>query len=207
MTRLFVPGFGARASFYRDALGPGWSLHDPPPFRSHAGFSAHVDALRRRIEAFGEPVTLAGHSLGAAAAVAATVHSPELVARLLLIAPAGLPLTKPMRESAREFRAQMRAGVYPRAELRAALRDLAAAPVSAYRLARSVRALDLHSELDGLRRAGVECEVVGCAGDTLTPIDHCRRIAELAGARFSEVAARGGHMWMVVDPAAFATLR
>ncbi len=88
-----------------------------------------------------------------------------------------------------------------------AVRDLLSAPVSAFKLARAVRQLDLHGELAAVRDAGVPCDVVGCAGDTLTPLDHCRRIAELAGARFSEIAASGGHMWMVVDPAAFAALR
>jgi len=206
MTRLFVPGFGARASFYRDALGAGWLLHDPPSFRSAASFEAHVDALRRRLEAFDEPVALAGHSLGAAAAVTVTARAPELVERLLLIAPAGLPLSKPMTASLRDFGGQVRDGVYPREELRRALLALAAAPYSAFRLARAVRALDLRGELEQVREAGVACDVVACAGDTLTPRDHCRRIADLAGARFREIAARGGHMWMVVDPAAFAGL-
>ncbi len=206
MAQLFVPGFGARASFYRDALGSDWLLHDPPPFRSRAGFSAHVDALRRRIEACDQPLTLAGHSLGAAAAVAATAHSPELVAQLLLIAPAGLPLSKPITASLRDLGGQVRGGVYPRADLGRAVRDLASAPLSAFRLARAVHALDLRDELDTVRRAGIACDVVACAGDTLTPLDHCRRIAELAGARFREIAAPGGHMWMVVDPAAFARL-
>lgn len=206
MARLFVPGFGARASFYRDALGSGWLLHDPPPFRSASRFETHVDALQRRLEAFDEPLTLAGHSLGAAAAVAATARAPERVERLLLVAPAGLPLAKPMAESLRDFGGQVRDGVYPRAELRRALLALAAAPWSAYRLARAVRALDLRAELEQVRAAGVACDVVACTGDTLTPGDHCRRIADLAGARFREIAARGGHMWMVVDPAAFGTL-
>lgn len=204
MAQLFVPGFGARASFYRTALGPDWLLHEPPPFRTRAGFAAHVEALRRRLEACDQPVALAGHSLGAACAVAATAQSPHLVASLLLIAPAGLPLAKPMSESLRDFGAQVRAGVYPRGDLGRAVRDLLRAPVSAFKLARSVHELDLHRELEAVRQAGVRCDVVGCAGDTLTPLDHCRRIAELAGARFREIAASGGHMWMVVDPAAFA---
>jgi pimeloyl-ACP methyl ester carboxylesterase len=207
VAQLFVPGFGARASFYREALGPDWLLHDPPPFRTRAGFTTHVEALRRRIEACDRPVTLAGHSLGAACAVAATAHSPELVSSLLLIAPAGLPLAKPMSESLRAFGGQVRDGVYPSGDVGRAIRDVLRAPVSAFRLARSVRELDLQRELESVRTAGVPCDVVGVAGDTLTPLDHCRRIAELAGARFREVAASGGHMWMVVDPAAFAALR
>jgi pimeloyl-ACP methyl ester carboxylesterase len=207
MAQVFVPGFGARASFYRTALGADWLLHEPPAFRSRAGFSAHVDALRRRLEAYDRPVTLAGHSLGAACAVAATAHDPSLVSSLLLIAPAGLPLTKPMSQSIRAFGGQVRDGVYPPGDVSRAIRDLLRAPVSAFKLARAVQQLDLRDELSSLREAGVRCDVVGCAGDTLTSLDHCRRIAELAGARFREIAARGGHMWMVVDPGAFAALR
>ena len=206
MVRLFVPGFGARASFYRDALGDGWSVHDPPAFRSGAGFNAHVDALHRRLEASEQPLTLAGHSLGAAAAIVATARAPGLVAQLLLIAPAGLPLTKPLTRSLRDLRDQARNGVYPRGELRRALLDALAAPVSALRLARAVRALDLRGELEQLRHAGVPCDVVACVGDTLTPVEHCRRVADLSGARFREITARGGHMWMVVDPTTFAPL-
>lgn len=207
MAKLFVPGFGARASFYREALGPDWLLHEPPPFRSRAGFATHVEALRRRIEACEQPVALAGHSLGAACAVAATAHAPELVSSLLLIAPAGLPLAKPMGDSLRAFGGQVRDGVYPSGDLGRAVRDVLRAPVSAFRLARAVHELDLQLELASVRDAAVPCDVVAVAGDTLTPLDHCRRIAELAGARFREIAARGGHMWMVVDPAAFAALR
>ena len=206
MARLFVPGFGARASFYRDALGEGWLLHDPPAFRSTARFETHVDALHRRLASFDEPVILAGHSLGAAASVAVAARAPELVERLLLVAPAGLPLSKPMSQSLRDFGGQVREGVYPRDDLRRALLAFAAAPRSAWRLARIVRALDLRPELERVRASGIECDVVACAGDTLTPLEHCRRIAELAGARFREIAARGGHMWMVVDPAAFAEI-
>jgi pimeloyl-ACP methyl ester carboxylesterase len=207
MAQVFVPGFGARTSFYRSALGADWLLHEPPSFRTRGGFAAHVDALRRRLETYDRPVTLAGHSLGAACAVAATAHDPGLVASLLLIAPAGLPLTKPMSESIRDFGAQVRDGVYPRGDVSRAIRDLLSAPVSAFKLARAVQRLDLREELASIRDAGVRCDVVGCAGDTLTSLDHCRRIAELAGARFREIAASGGHMWMVVDPTAFAALR
>jgi pimeloyl-ACP methyl ester carboxylesterase len=207
MAQLFVPGFGARASFYREALGPDWLLHEPPPFRSRAGFAAHVDALRRRIAACDQPVMLAGHSLGGACAVAAAAHAPELISSLLLIAPAGLPLGKPMSESLRDFGGQVRDGVYPRGDLGRAVRDLLRAPVSAFRLARDIHELDLQQELESVRSAGIPCDVVGVAGDTLTTLEHCRRIAELAGARFREIAASGGHMWMVVDPAAFAALR
>jgi pimeloyl-ACP methyl ester carboxylesterase len=207
MGRLFVPGFGAHPSFYRPALGDEWRVHEPPGFRSRATFEDHVAALRRRLLAADAPVVLAGHSLGAAVAVVATVEEPRLVERLLLVAPAGLPLTKPVADSLRDLRAQVRRGVYPRRALARAALDAASAPIAAWRLARATRTLDLRPELAALRAARVQCDVIGCDGDTLTPVEHCRRLAELAGGRLRRVRAEGGHMWMVVDPEAFAPFR
>ncbi len=206
MARLFVPGFGARPGFYRAALGEAWLVHEPPPFRSGAGFAEHVAALRTQVASLDAPVTLAGHSLGAAVSVAAAAEMPGLVARLLLIAPAGLPLTKPVRESLGELRTQVREGAYPSLELAWAVAGALRAPRSAWRLGQAVRALDLRTELAAVRAAGIRCEVVGCAGDTLTPVEHCRRVARLAGAEFREIAAQGGHMWPVIDPRAFGAL-
>jgi pimeloyl-ACP methyl ester carboxylesterase len=204
VTGVFVPGFAARPSFYLDALGDGWVVHDPPAFHTRAGFLDHVAALTLRIGASDRKVALAGHSLGAAVAVAATARMPHLVERLLLVAPAGLPLEKPIGASARDLFGQVRRGVYPPGELTRALAGALRAPRAAWRLAQATRALDLRAELRAVRRAGVPCAVVACSGDTLTPLDHCRRIAELSGGRLREVRADGGHMWMVVDPTAFA---
>jgi pimeloyl-ACP methyl ester carboxylesterase len=204
VSRLFVPGFGAHPGFYRRALGARWAVHTPPTFRSGAGFADHVDSLRAALAPSAEPVTLAGHSLGAAVAVAATAERPECVARLLLLAPAGMPLTKPIRASVTDFARQLRRNVYPPRELLLAIADAAAAPRTFARLARAVRTLDLRHELEAVRASGVPCVVVSCHGDTLTPADHCRRIAQLAGAGVHEITARGGHMWLVVDPAAYA---
>jgi pimeloyl-ACP methyl ester carboxylesterase len=206
MARVFVPGYGARPLFYERALGGSWLVHEPPAFDRRTHFAEHVDALARVLERLPEPVVLVGHSLGAATAVAVAARGGHRIEKLVLIAPAGLPLTKPIAQSVRELWAQARAGVYPSGELRKALRSFARAPFSAFRLAREVRSLDLRPELEAIRAAGIECEVVGCAGDTLTPLRHCRRIAELAGARFREIAATGGHMWPVIEPQAFATL-
>ena len=92
----------------------------------------------------------------------------------------------------------------PRASSRASLLSALVAPRTTLELARAVRALDLRSQLEELARRGIPTDVVGCVGDTLTPVDHCRRIARLAGAAYREVDVRGGHMWMLYEPAAFA---
>ena len=44
------------------------------------------------------------------------------------------------------------------------------------------------------------CTVVGCSGDMLTTVEHCRRIAELLGASYRELDAAGGHIWMIAEP-------
>jgi pimeloyl-ACP methyl ester carboxylesterase len=206
MASVFVPGYGAAASFYRPALGAGWTIHEPPSFRRASSFEAHLASLRATLERVPARFTLAGHSMGAALAVVAALQQPERVERLLLIAPAGLPLTKPMRDSLRDFCRQTAHGVYSPRELVRPLAGALAAPRRAFRLARVVRSLDLREQLQALRARGIACEVVACAGDTLTPVEHCRRFAHVAGARYREVAAHGGHMWLLADPGAFARL-
>jgi pimeloyl-ACP methyl ester carboxylesterase len=206
MANVFVPGFAARPAFYRPALTPEWTVHEPPSFRQARTFDQRVAALRDALDGFAAPVTLAGHSMGAALAVAAALAQPDLVGRLLLVAPAGLPLTKPITASLRDFRGQVKAHVYPSTHLIQALREALAAPLSTLRLARAVRALDLRTELAAVRRRGIPCDIVACVGDTLTPTEHCREIARLTGGRFRQIDAAGGHMWMLFEPAAFASL-
>ena len=207
MSNVFVPGFAALPRFYRPALTPEWTIHEPPSFRQAPTFEQRVAALRHALESCATPVTLAGHSMGAALAVAAALAQPEDVARLLLVAPAGLPLTKPIRASLRDFCRQVAARVYPPGDLIRALREALAAPLTTLTLARAVRALDLRAELAAVQRRGIPCDIVACVGDTLTPPDHCREIARLSGGRYHEIDAAGGHMWMLVEPAAFASLR
>jgi pimeloyl-ACP methyl ester carboxylesterase len=206
MSRVFVPGFGALPSFYREALSSEWTVHEPPSFRRASSFEARLTALRRTLERCGGPVTLAGHSMGAALAVTAALEQPDRIERLLLVAPAGLPLTKPITASLRDFLGQTVRRAYPARDLGRALRDALGSPRATWRLARAVRALDLREQLLLVRRQGIPVDVVACAGDTLTPVDHCRQIAQLSGGRYREVDAAGGHMWMLVEPTAFAAL-
>ena len=203
MTRLFVPAFGARGAFYRAALGAAWEIVEPRAFEA---LDRHVTALAARVAGEDAPVTLGGHSMGAAVALLAAVRHPAQVRRLVLVAPAGLPLVKPMRASLADFVRQALDGTYGLRELARSLAAAGRTPRAAWSLAQDVRALDLRVELRVVQERGIACDVVGCIGDTLTPAVHCRRIAELAGARYRELRAAGGHMWMVVEPRAFATV-
>jgi pimeloyl-ACP methyl ester carboxylesterase len=206
MSRVFVPGFGALPSLYEPALADGWTVHEPPSFRRSASLDSRLAALRRAVDRHAGPLTLAGHSMGAALAVGLALEQPERVERLVLIAPAGLPLTKPIAQSLRDFYGQTRDRMYTPRQVWDTVRGALAAPRSTLGLARAVRGLNLGEQLVNLARRGVPCEVIGCVGDTLTPVDHCREIARLAGAEYVEVEAAGGHMWMVVEPRVLSAL-
>jgi pimeloyl-ACP methyl ester carboxylesterase len=144
--------------------------------------------------------------MGGALAILAAAETPELVERLVLIAPAGLPLDKPMWESLRDFGRQLAVGDYPRRAGAAALMTLLKAPRSAYALAERVRALDLRRECARVRAAGIPVTVIGCVTDTLVTGDRARSLSDALGARYEELDLRGGHMWMLADPARLAAV-
>jgi pimeloyl-ACP methyl ester carboxylesterase len=204
-SRLFLPGWGAPAALYAPGLPATWHVLEPPGFAASGGslraYSRWLDLeLRNRGRS-----RLAGHSMGGALAILAAAETPELVERLVLIAPAGLPLDKPIGESLRDFARQIVTGEYPRRAATTALLSLARAPRSAYALAERVRKLDLRRECDRVRAAGIPATVIGCASDTLVTTDRARALADALGARYEELDLRGGHMWMLADRARFAT--
>jgi pimeloyl-ACP methyl ester carboxylesterase len=205
MSHVFVPGWGAPAALYSRALPDRWDVLRPPSFARGAGrFDSYSRWLSLELRSYEEPVTLGGHSMGAALAVLAALEQPERIHRLVLVAPAGLPLAKPIRVSVRDFAGQVASRAYPsRLALRSML-DALRAPRAALRLAEAVRALDLRPQMEQLRGLGLRCSVLGCVTDTLTPPEHCRRIAALSGARYRELEVDGGHMWMLTHPLAFA---
>ncbi len=206
-TKLFLPGFGAAASLYRPGLPAGWAPLDPPGF--HAGgrsLAANCQWLLAELERRGGRVALAGHSMGAALAIAAAAAAPERVARLVLIAPAGLPLAKPITRSLREFACQVASGRYPTAEALRSTWAALRAPARAFCLARELHGSNLSREMAAVRAAGIETLVAGVADDSLVTPEHCRRAARLLGASYREVAHEGGHMWMLGSWSTFAEL-
>jgi pimeloyl-ACP methyl ester carboxylesterase len=138
--------------------------------------------------------------MGGALAVLAAVDQPELVEKLILLSPAGLPVNKPLWASTATFTGQVARGCYPAGELCRALARTATAPRAALRVARTVHDLDLTPELAGIRTHRIPCTVVGCVGDGLTTPAHCRRLATLLNASYREVDASEGHIWMITDP-------
>jgi pimeloyl-ACP methyl ester carboxylesterase len=206
MDALFLPGWAAPASLYAPLLPLGWTALEPPPFGA-AG--ARLEGYRRwlgaELHARGRCV-LGGHSMGGALALLAAAAHPELVARLVLVSPAGLPITKPIRHSAADFARQAARGVYPLRTVVRGAASLARTPRAAMRLAAQVRALDLRDECDRVRARGVPAVVVGCRSDTLVRCEHARALAGALGADYLELATHGGHMWMLGDRLRFAGL-
>jgi pimeloyl-ACP methyl ester carboxylesterase len=201
MPGLFVPGWGASASLYSPGMPAGWTALEPPTFRATGGeLDAYRRWLARELRRQGVPVALAGHSMGGALVLLAAAELPELVERLILVSPAGLPLDKPLHRSASTFVGQVARGCYPPGALCRSLAHTAAAPRAALRLARRVHALDLSVELAPLHARPIPCTVIGCATDTLTTPAHCRRMAALLAARYRELDAAEGHIWMVAQP-------
>jgi len=205
-SRLFLPGWGAPASLYAPSLPSSWRALEPPSFAAAGGsFAAYRRWLDSELRACGRS-RLAGHSMGAALAILAAADAPELVERLVLIAPAGLPLEKPIRESLRDFARQLGRGAYPRRTAAAGALAVARAPRAALTIAQQVRRLDLRRECARVRAAGIPATVIGCISDTLVTTDRARVLADLLGARYEELDLRGGHMWMLADRARFAAV-
>jgi pimeloyl-ACP methyl ester carboxylesterase len=102
LSALFIPGWGARASLYRSALPDGWEVLQPPSFRSSGGaIEAYPAWLSAELDRRTGPFTLGGHSFGAVLAVLAAVRGGVDVERLVLVEPAGLPLSKPKSRALR----------------------------------------------------------------------------------------------------------
>jgi len=205
-SRLFLPGWGAPAALYAPSLPDSWQALEPPSFAASGGNLAEYRRwLGLELRSRGRS-RLAGHSMGAALAILAAAESPELVERLVLIAPAGLPLQKPIRQSARDFARQLAGGTYPRRLVATGFLAVARAPRAALSVARHVRGLDLRRECARIRALGIPVTVVGCISDTLVTTEHARALAELLGARYDELDLRGGHMWMLTEGERFAAV-
>ena len=201
VSRLFVPGWGAPHGFYSAGLPQGWEAVDLPSFRATRGdLFRYRRWLGAEIARRGTRVSLAGHSMGGALAVLAAADQPDLVAELILISPAGLPLEKPIRASTATFLGQVVRGCYPARELCRAIVMTALAPTSALRLAQIVHGLDLTLELKRVRTHAISCSVIGCSTDELTTPAHCRRVATLLNGSYREVDASDGHIWPISHP-------
>ncbi len=201
---LFLPGWGAPATLYEPGLPPEWRALEPPSFAASGGslaaYSRWLDVeLHRRGRS-----RLGGHSMGAALAILAAAECPELVERLVLVAPAGLPLQKPIAASIVDFLRQVARGIYPRDAAARAFAAVARAPRAALALAEQVRALDLRRECARIREAGIPVLVVGCSSDTLVTRGHARALADALGADYRELTSGGGHMWMLGEHDALA---
>lgn len=201
VTDLFLPGWGATAGLYAAGLPDGWEALELPSFRKARGdFLTYRGWVASELLGRRTPVALAGHSMGGALALLAAIDHPELVEKLILVSPAGLPLTKSMKASVVTFARQVVKGRYPLGHLRRVVARAVAAPWSGFQLARTAHQLDVRPELERYDADRVACIVVACATDTLTPPAHCQELAALLGAEYREVHASDGHIWPITHP-------
>jgi len=201
---VFVPGWASRPAMYGSAVPAGWTVLDLPSFRAGGGaLDEYTDWLVGELSSRG-PAVVAGHSMGGALAVLVTAAEPSLVERLVLVSPAGFPLSKSTAACVRDLGGQILRGRFRIEDLAGSAARLAAAPRTASRLAHELRTLDLSAQMRAVRAAGVPATVIGCSSDTLVTCDHCRRAARLLGAGYREVEHTGGHLWMIGDPPALA---
>jgi pimeloyl-ACP methyl ester carboxylesterase len=207
VSRDFLPGFGARARTYAQGLPPGWEAAQPPPPSATRGSLSSLRGWAVR-EVAGRPgrTVVAGHSMGAALAVLVAVTVPDSVEGLVLVAPAGLPLTKPIRRSARDFARQLASGTHHAADVLTGAWELAVSPRAAARLVHALRRLDLSAQMERVRSLGIRTTVIGCTSDTLVTPDHCRKAAGLLGGDYRELELPGGHVWMLDRPRTLAAV-
>jgi pimeloyl-ACP methyl ester carboxylesterase len=206
-SNVFLPGFAARPHTYAEGLPPGWEALQPPsPGVTRGSLSSLREWAVREVGERPGRAIVAGHSMGAALAVLVAVALPESVGGLILVAPAGLPLTKPIRRSARDAVRQFASGTHRASDVLSGARELAAAPRSALRLVRALRGLDLSAQMERVNALGIPTTIVGCTTDTLVTPQHCRRAAALLGADYRELALPGGHVWMLDRPRILASL-
>ena len=195
--RIFLPGYLARSRSYEPGLPDDWiALQAPLEIRATGSLERHRDWLVEHIADLGQPVVLGGHSMGASVAVMVAARAPERVAGLVLVAPAGLPISKPIRRITQDFLRHLAAGHFRPVDVLLPALDLVRAPQAAVRAGRTVRRLDLSEELRAVREAGVRTTVIACATDTLTTPTSARRVAELTGGSYRELRLEGGHVWM-----------
>ena len=196
-THLFLPGWGAMASAYAPGLPSAWSALEPPgSVRRGATVATYLEWLGTDLSMRPEPSILGGHSMGGAIATLAAALWPDRVAGLVLVSPAGLPLTKPLHRSALQFVGQATSRRFSARETLRSIAALALAPASALRLALAVRALDISDEMRAVAASQIPVTVIGCRSDTLVTPVHCRHAAGLLGAHYRELPLEGGHMWM-----------
>jgi pimeloyl-ACP methyl ester carboxylesterase len=201
LTGLFLPGWGATAGLYAAGLPDGWEAVELPSFRRARGdFLTYRSWLESELLRRRTPVALAGHSMGGALALLAAIDRPELVDKLILVSPAGLPLTKSMKSSMVTFARQVVRGRYPLGHLRRVVARAAVAPRSGLQLARTVHQLDVRPELGRYDANRFACSVVACTTDTLTPPALCRQLAAVLDAEYREVDASDGHIWPITHP-------
>ena len=154
-----------------------------------------LDELERwLVERIGPGAALVGHSLGGLLAARVAARRPELVERLVLIAPAGIPVRRPLAHAiplAREL-----GRVRPRFATTLARDALRAGPFLLAR-AHAAATTDLRADLASVRAPTL---IVWGERDRLLPATHAAAWAEAIPHARIELLPRAGHVPMVDAP-------
>jgi len=203
-TSLFLPGWGAQPRFYAAGLPPGWEAAELPAFRNAPTVRQLRTWLDHELDRRASPISLAGHSMGAALAILAAADTPAAVRSLVLFDPAGLPMRNLLSRSLTMFATQIARRRFPVRTALAGAAGIARSPLCALQLGHEVQRLDLSREMRAVYEGGVRTTVVACGTDTLVTPAAARETAALTGGRLVELALPGGHVWMFNHWATFA---
>lgn len=166
---------------------------------------AVTEALRATIDAVDAgPVTVVGHSFGAALALLAAAAHPDRVGHLVVVNAMGASSPETMRRNALSPSAGRRLASLGAA--RDFLGSVATRPADVGRAGWWGYRREFDEEIDLLSRSAMRRDVLWAGGDRLLPVEDGRALAERLDAGFRIVDVRGRHLdhdWAYRHPRPF----
>lgn len=191
MRTVLVHGLAGSSRWWREVESRLEGLELDAVDLPRGGLGALEDWLAERVD---PGAALVGHSLGGLLAARLAARRPELVHRLVLIAPAGIPLRRPFAHAVPLVRELGR--VRPRFATTLVRDAFRAGPLLLAR-AHAAATTDLRADLASVRAPTL---IVWGARDRLLPATNAAPWAEALPHARVELLARAGHVPMVDEP-------